>query len=388
MKTSILAIILFASSLLSWSQNPTINFNYELSNLNGGQPMPEETYFVLNGSINQQVTMVEVMIFDNNGKDDRHSLYENIWKRDTQDGRPSFFIPVNYKLRAGNEYDYRINYYRRASKEEITNLRDELFASLDAYLDQHLQFDKKQVNLSKNGKKMAADMNSIVINGLLYYKSPLDIRFPGFSQGVADQLNLITKNNYDQVMGEKSSQSQKLQGVDKALRDLKIRVHSEVAHIFNAGLSVLGDSKYIDDYPVKEGRTILNLHAGFGGVSLEKDLNDENFGSGAMVGITLPLGKSAFRGKFWSNTAFVTGIYLKDFDSAEDGVSASGPIIDKPIYAGLGYRLFQFVRLSAGVTILENRGDLQNTTLNKDIYFRPFVGLTGDIKLWANFGSR
>ncbi len=88
-----------------------------------------------------------------------------------------------------------------------------------------------------------------------------------------------------------------------------------------------------------------------------------------------------------SNSAVILGFYFQDFDN-DQGVKATGPIFGKPVYAGFGYKVYEFIRISAGVAFLQNEADGNGTPaldIDDGLYLRPFVGITADINFWAGF---
>jgi hypothetical protein len=72
---------------------------------------------------------------------------------------------------------------------------------------------------------------------------------------------------------------------------------------------------------------------------------------------------------------------LNNFER-EDGSELSGPLFGRPYFVGLGYRLFRFVRLNAGMTLLEERTPNAGGGLEVEgIQLQPFVGLSAEINI-------
>jgi hypothetical protein len=288
---------------------------------------------------------------------------------------------MNYKLRGGDEYDLYVSYYRKVSAKELMNFRNELFSSLNAYIDQNTEFNKKHIELFKNGRSMVEDMNSIVSSAFTYYENTTGVEFQGFSDLVLDKINLISKSNQNKFLGRKSSQSQNLELKQEELNELKIRVHSEVIGLFNENLAIMADTKIIDNYPVEKTRSPLVIHGGYGAVFLDDEVTNENMAGAPIIGLTIPLGNKAFSSRFWSNSAILAGVYFNNFDG-KSGIEITGPVIKRPFYVGYGYKVYRFIRLSAGVTVLEN--STANSTISdisENIYFRPFIGISADLNL-------
>ncbi len=372
--------------LPAFSQPKRVVFDYDRSNFNDGAPLPAETYFTLSGVISRQVTMVNVQIFYKNNKENKPPLYSKSWKRSHNNLNESFELDINYRLHGSGEYDVLINYYRKASNLELENLQMELFNLLDTYIDQNIRFGGNKIKLLNQAGRMIDDMNSIVNSAVTYYKSSTDIEFKGFSDLVQDQINSIekykikTKDSLEIRSGTKAIER------EKRINRLKILVRSEVSHLINSDLSILVESKFIDNYEVEKVRSILTIHGGYGGVFLSGDLENSNFGSAPIVGFTLPLGKKAFSSAFWSRSSLNAGLFLTDFKGKDD-VTITGPIINKPFYVGLGYKVFQFIRLTAGATFLANKGSVNSINdVKTNTYVRPYLGITADLNIWMDLG--
>ena len=379
MKNFTLGLLLVIMSLPAWAQKPTITFNYERSSFNMDQPLPAEKYFFVTGEISEAVSMVEI-IFQPGKRNKDYVLYQNLWKRSFSDTKQSFLLPINYRLRGNTEYDITINYYRPTTAQEIRNLQEAIFSELDTYIDQSIVLSKKRIRLIKGVSSMVSDMNTIVNTALTYYRNNNNIRFEGFSNIIQDRLKIVTSNTLRR-------DSTLAAGRDQQVRELKDMVRAEVANLLNTGFSILANSRFVNGYLTERAQNMLTVHVGYGGVFLNDKVENLNTGSSGMAGITLPLGKRAFAPRLMSNSAVVLGFYFQDFDN-DNGVKVSGPIFGKPVYAGIGYKVYEFIRISAGVTFLENRVDNNRNGTPVDIdntlYLRPFIGVAADINFWAS----
>ena len=379
MKNFTLGLLFSVISLPIWAQKPTVTFDYERSSFNMDQPLPAEEYFFITGEISEAVSMVEI-IFQPGKRNKDYVLYQNLWKRSFNDTKQSFLLPINYRLRGNTEYDITINYYRPATSQEIRNLQAAIFSELDTYIDQSIVLSKKRIRLIKGVSSMISDMNAIVSAALTYYRNNNNIQFEGFSNIVQDKLKIVTSNPLRR-------DSTLVAGRATQVRELKSMVRAEIANLLNTGFAVLANSRFVDGYLTERAQNMLTVHVGYGGVFLNEKVENLNTGSSGMAGLTLPLGKRAFAPRLMSNSAVILGFYFRDFDN-DNGVKVSGPIFGKPIYAGLGYKVYEFIRLSAGVTFLENKADSNNNgtpiDIDNTLYLRPFIGITADINFWAS----
>lgn len=387
MKTLLLSLPLLFLSIFAFAQYPVITYNYEKNHFNEGLPLPAEKYFIIAGEVRPTTMLVVAELYTDTGKEGREPLHTNSWKRQFDNTGTTFQVPIHHNLRGGEEFDIRLLFYERVKPAGVQNIRTTLFQSLDTYLLQHLGQKKGKIRLLKSSKALIEDMNQIVKQGLGYYKSQIGFEFNGFSEVAKNQLDLLTKQQYRESLWTDSVSL--TQSRDNPVAAVLEQLHAEVNTILNGGLYVIRDIRKIEDYPSEKVRNVLTLHGGYGGAAFNYSLRDPEFSSSAMAGITLPLGKRVFNSRFWSNTAIMVGVYLQDFETEQEGVRATSPIVSRPLYAGLGYRVFQFIRLSAGVTVLENRAasDAVPKQFSEDIYIRPYVGLTADIRLWLGWGK-
>lgn len=387
MKKLLLIPILFLCHIAQ-AQNQTVVFNYERSYFNDGQPLPAAKNFTITGTVSDQISMVEVLIYSDRLGSTRAPLYQSLWKKNPSDNAQNFFLPVNMPLRSTG-YDLVINYYRLMNENEIQNIKNDLYAALDAYLDQSLLY-KQDLRLFTKTQESIDDLNSIVNSATAYYKNNTHIKFQGFSDIIRGKIKSIksVKKKTAKVMYPDLRRDQALLQYQKDQVDgLKELVHHETSYLLNMNLSVLADSKYVDNYPVENTKNILTLHGGYGGVYLDGKIDNLSYGSGFRAGMTFPLGEKAYANKFWSNSAIVAGFFLTNFKKA-DGVVVSGPIFKRPTYVGLGYKAFNFVRISGGATFIENKetaGGFSN--LGSKVSIRPFIGIQADLNFWLDLAK-
>ncbi|WP_218127046.1 hypothetical protein [Catalinimonas alkaloidigena] len=357
------------------AQTATVVFNYERSQFNDNQPLPAGENFTLTGEVNGQVSMVEVKIYPKDANLSKAPLYRNLWKGAFSGEAQTFYLPVNYKLRDNTPYDFVINYYRRITNQELREVQRQLYTYLDAYVDQSITSNGKRVKLEKGPNEMVNDLNSVVNSSLAMYQNGPNLRFAGFSD--------LTRDRFRTLKGMRLDKDNAPQ-FDDITREVKMLLHTEVQAMLNSGLSVIADSKHVDNYPVEKTRNILTLHAGYGGVYLDGDLQDLSYGSGFNAGLTLPLGQKVYASKFWSRSEIVVGFYFKDFKVSDDR-TVSGPIFKRPTYIGLGYNIFEFVSLTGGVTFLEDASTAGGfDDLANRVYVRPFLGVNVNLNLWLD----
>ena len=382
MKSLLLAL---AATFLFFNQTEaqyaTVTYDYELNRFGENEPLPAEQSILFNGAIPAGVDIVEIAVFSAKCKDSRDPLATSDWKRPQGYTGTAFNVPLNYKLQASKEYDLLIGFFRTISNGERNEVYQQLTATLDAYLGQSFSVQKNSVKLSKSTRQVLSDMNDIVNAGLKNYRSRTFWDFDGFSDIVRQKLESIEKADLSKASllydsGEPEEQRRRYR--EQLLGELNQLVHSEVRFVLNNEMAVLTDRRYVDDYETEKRSTYFALNAGYGGVWLENDLDSEkSFGNSAYLGLGFPLSTSTIAPKFFRNASLTVGFFTKNFEN-KAGDKISGPIFNRPLYAGLDYKLFSFVRFNAGAAFLEEQpadgGD-------NSIFVRPFVGLSAKVNI-------
>lgn len=392
MKKNLLCIVALLSFgiLKTNAQYAPVTFDYEKSSFNESLPLPAEKNFMLKGSISNLIDQVRLSIYRNSNR--KNPVNVATWRRSFANQSQNFDMPVNYKLRGNAEYDFQIDYFRRVTDAEKEVLKTTLYSTLDQYINAQIEIKRNDINLNKPASLMIDDMNDIAKTGMQYYDNLVGYEFKGFSDIVKDKINQIKDANLrsgkfsilKSKEGLTDNGESKTAYAQNLTQELKNLVHSELGQLINTDLVVIADSKEIKDYPTEKTMNTLPVNVGYGAVYFSGKWNNLNYGSAPYVGLSFPLGNSTFA-PFMSKMSISAGIMLtnvKDQTSKE----YTGPFIKKPIYVALGYKIFRFVRLNAGATVLENRNltvsNANNVTL-KDISLKPFVGLSAEINIWA-----
>jgi hypothetical protein len=368
--------LLFLISLFSLqnaaAQYETIDFDYTLGYFNNGQPLPAESYLMFSGAVKPEVDWVEISVF--RAIADKNPLAVTTWKRFEDAGKGNFRIPMNYKLRGGSEYSFKFSYFKRVNEEEKAVLISRMSASVESYLQQLLLEKNEKTQLSGSVKKISQNLNTLVVEGLYYYRSQNDQIFPGFSDVMYRALEKLEETNS--------------QGIEASLAIAK----SEIEQFLEPEWLVLIDTRKVVDYPTEKMRNSLSINVGYGGVFLNGDLENLSYGTSPYVGLSFPLANRAYASRILSNTSLSLGVFTTNFEDGDENVF-SGPIFGRPYYAGLGYSFFRFIRLNAGVTALEVVGSSNvgggSASLNiGEIKIAPFLGLSAEIDIWAGLKEK
>ncbi len=375
------ALLTLSISTSVYAQHATVVYNYERNYFNENQPLPAESHFLLSGAITEDVTLVGVEIYKPQKRN--KPLYATDWKRPAGSDAVLFSLPVNYKLRGNGEYDIKITYMRNLSQAEREYLKVRLFQTLDSYLSSSLQVNRNNIKLLRSSRDMMNDMNTIVEDGLQIYKNRSGLEFDGFSDIVKGKLAQIedVKLKKGKFLFGKSKKESKALYVQQLINDLEQVVHNETEQYLNSELMTVSDAKWITDYPTGKAPGGLSVNVGYGGVYFDGDFDDMDYDAAPFVGVSLPFGRTAFS-SFLGNASLSAGVFLTNMEN-ENGETVTGPIIDRPSYLALGYRLFRFVRFNVGATFLET----ETSAGDNDLSVRPFVGLSAEINLSVGIGK-
>lgn len=384
-------IAVLGGALTTNAQYTTVTFDFDKSYFGENQPLPAERSMMFSGAIPSEINMVEVSIFSYKGKDSRRPLYTNLW-RQAKDGNAKVFnLPMNQKLRASTKYDIEITYFKAVSESERMVLNERLTEKLHSFIDFSLTDGKKGIKLIKSEKKMVKAMNEMVQKDMQHYRNAVQVPYVGFSELVAMKLKQIksTSIKVEKAKAETKAERKSIENAAKSqlrqnlINELKELVSKETADITAGDWSVIADSRYVDNYETEGKQSSFAVNFGYGGVYLSGKVSDNlTYGNSPYLGLSFPLGNTTFAPKILSNSSITLGAFVNNFKDENNNV-VTGPVFGRPIYLGLDYKLFQFVRFNAGATLLEGMKatDELNTDFTKTVYVRPFIGVSAKINL-------
>ncbi|MEX0812989.1 MAG: hypothetical protein WD048_12290 [Chitinophagales bacterium] len=380
-------ILLFAlcSSFLAHAQYKTVNFNYERSYFNEGQPLPAQDYLMLNGEVSSDVQMVQLKIYRTSNTD-KAPLHTALWKRPNNNLQNTFTLPINYKLNGSSEYTFVINYFQPASDAQSQSLHAMLEEVLFQYLEQSVQVKKRSITLLKNPKLLIKDMDQIVETSLSFYDNKNNFRFNGFSDIILSQLQQLENINLSRALhdgeGDMNKAATRMAYARKQIEGVKLLVAREITQFIDDYLMIITDNKTIIDYPTEHEKYTFAINAGYGGAYNDGGVDNFTYGSGVMLGLSFPLGRGSSRTGL-NRLAISTGVFIQDFDFG-DGKGATGPLVKRPYYLGLGIKTLKVVRLNAGAVVLQSTDSNKLVDFGK-VYIRPYIGIAIELNLWLGF---
>ena len=384
MKKFVSFLVAFILSMPVFGQYETVIYDYEKNYFNQGQPLPAESYFMLNAPVRPDVQLLEFEIH-RPGKSRFAPLYQTSWKRSFSNNSSNVELPVNFQLHGNDEYDLVIKTYRRVSDVERENLKKSLFMTTDAYVKSVLESGNRKAFISKPTGQILNDLNDIIKQGTSYYRNKIDLEFTGFSDIINNKLRQINEiKKTRRVFGKRVKGETEEKMLNYQVAELIDATHVELEQFLNTELLVLEDTKRILEYKTEKTRSYISLNAGYGGAYFDGDYNDLNYGAAPYLGISVPFGKASFSKTFWSNSSLSFGAFIKNFEDKEDK-TVTGPIFKRPVYLAYGYKIFRFIRLNAGATLVEFE-KLNASDKFGQVRVKPFVGISAEINFWMGLG--
>lgn len=362
-------------SITGIAQIQTIQFNSSTLLFDNGRSLPAETSFMVNTDASANVSMIKMQISAAQFKNDNF-LFESIWKRKEDEKGLMAVLPNSYKLRGGNDYDFRFIYYRDITEKEHVEIGKMLGTTANSLLRTSIQFDNNRYRFLTSPSDLYRLLNETLQDGMASYASQDDNFQPKFSGIIENILRTMNKVKVHKLEKEEMDNS--------LFQTLVKQVNNEVKMIANHYQFIAFDKVTISDYPVEKVKRSLALNFGYAGIYNNGGYNDLDYFTSPYAGISLPLGKRAFSNNFWNNTSVSLGIFLKNFKNT-NSERITGPVVGRPIYAALGYRIFNYFKINAGAALMQDNNLITNT---KAMYVRPFIGLSLEINLWLGFDKK
>ncbi len=353
------------------AQFTTVTYDYEQNCFGDHQPLPAEQSLMITGLAPEQVDRVQVLIY-NEGAHTRDPLATGSWHRPTTQAAKGthFKVPIDYPLQTGKRYDILIHYYRPVSPTEATELHQALMQYLTAYVYQVFAVHGKKLRLTQKANEALQDLNDIVRSGLANYYFHTGNGFNGFSNLVYNELKHLQKVKLNKTTTASH---------EALLKQLCAMLDQELRAVLNHRLSQLIDTRLLERYPVAKRKGYFALNIGYGSVLIEGNFDNLTYGQSAYAGLAFPLATSKLAPTFMRNASLTMGVYFKDFTTAT-GARVTGPVVGRPLYLGLDYKLFQFVRFNMGAAFLETAQQNGNET-TRTVFVQPFVGISAKINI-------
>jgi len=359
MKHSIILLSFLASLQVGFSQYESVVLDFEKGYFNNGQALPAESRMMFSGEISQKVAAVQISLFKKGGK---KTLYKVSWVKDREESDENFYLPFNYRLQSNSSYDLLFTYYRMLRPSEKREVGEEIMAKVDFYNQQFLDMKNGKVRLKKPATKYKEDLDKIFSDGLAAYRPPVEVQtsFSGLVQELVESL-------------EKDS-------TFTGIKDFEDLLESEVKKALSYEWMGSVQERKIYDYPTEKKGGKLALNLGYGGALLSGDPDNFSYGQAPYIGLSIPWSNRAYGSAFFRNTSLSVGAFTQNFTGPQNQ-TFTGPIFNRPYFLGLGYNIFKFIRINAGVVALEEVNGQNGQSLQLDrISVQPFIGLSAELR--------
>ncbi|MCB0628805.1 MAG: hypothetical protein R2824_28710 [Saprospiraceae bacterium] len=380
----IFSLLILMIAHFGFGQYTTVQYDLEKNYFNEGQALPAEKPLMFTGVIPRVTDIIEISIFPSKANQEKDRLYLASWKDFDNNANTNYSLAVNYRLRASEKYDFRFDFFQKMSPSKQQELAQNMIDQLTAYLDANFLIKGHKLELVKSTKRMVSEMEEIVQEALQNYRNQNDAGFTAFSPAIRRQLDKI--DGYKSPGKDAEGSSLINTSAAEQLQAIREAVTTDVKALMSSSWSQKTVSRYVDDYETERKKGSFSVNLGYGGIYLDGNLDNLTFGASPYVGLSLPLSNSAIAPKFLRNSSLILGAFWENFED-EAGNQISGLIVDRPIYAGLDYKLFEFIRFNAGAAFLEKTTTNGSDGSNKRSIIRPFVGLSARIDLSVSFGK-
>lgn len=384
------AFAFLISSLFVQAQYQPVVYDASRNLLGNGQPLPAEKQWSVTGPVATDIGIVEVKAYEDPAM--KRLAARGLWERTELNTDGTFHVNMDRKLRGDGNYTIVLGFFGPIGQAASDTLAARLTAYLAAYVDQSLDVSSNRTRLTKPTGQVMDELNIIVQRGTDNYRSRLNMPFPGFSQLIEDHLDKLNDTRLSdgrflfKKKEEDGSRGQRIDFARQQISNVKAMLNAELHSYLEQDLMVLRDRKALPDQATEHTPNTIALNVGYGGIYNGGDVDDLSYGQAPYVGLSFPLGRRAFSSRFFTNSSISIGAFLENTKD-EDGNTLTGPLIDRPIYLGYGYRVFRMLRLNAGGTLVQKDMPQLDGGTSTTLDIRPFLGISMEINLWLGFGK-
>src|SRR5690606_34292537 len=372
MKLRSLLTICFLLPFLGLAQIRSIELDVVKNQINSGLPLPSEETFYVSGILPEGVKLVELTIFKSNK--DKSSGRSYSWRAPYQFETNRYEIFVADPLRSNESYSLSFNFFTQAGGEETDAVMNAIHANLEAHIKANYEVGRSNINSLVSNKVLLNQLNQIVRQGIENYGHTLGEDFSAFSDRVKIKVDQHKKCRLRKarcnIINRNEKDNDRALYANQLINELVDLTKAEVTQYLRSNMLMLVDIRELESYPSEKKPFHLPLNVGYSGTYFSGGFNDLEYDTAPFVGLSLPLGNPVFE-KILGNASFSTGVMLTNMrDGNEQEIS--GPLIGRPMYAGLGYTVFRILRFNAGAVLTSSELPDQSENLT----FYPFVGFS------------
>lgn len=358
-----------AATSTAVAQRATVPYDFARNTFGDFEDLPSEENLLITGALPPRVELVEIAVFEqeiDEDTDEDDILYVGQYTASGTVGAREFAVPINYPLYPGEDYTFRISYFTTTDSAQRAELYRQVRQTLESYLNLNYSVDEGTLELSESPRRLRRELDQIAQQSMRRYRITSPLAFEGFSDVILEQIK--------QLDGAPVGQG-------APLRNLMQLIDGELRSMLNQDMVMLRTQRIVTDVEAEDKPGYFSVVAGYGAAYYDGDLDDLDYGDGAFVGLGFPFSVTQVAPRILRNAEFSVGVFVNDFEI--DGRDFTGPIVNRPIFAGLDYKLFQFVRFNAGAVFLEEDDGNEDMFDNLDtrVRVRPFVGLSAKLNL-------
>jgi len=387
-----LCIIMLIVLTTAMAQRKTVVIDPDSRKMNQGNLLPAQTYFDLQIPVSDEIGIIQVEI--HKGRTNNNLIEKTSWSRPINFRSNLAEIPVDIKLKSNSNYTFDLVIYAMLSDSDRVHLKDVIDQNIVNYLNAAFEANTKEITNARNVDQSLADLNLIVQKNLRDYKSLRDREFEGFSDIVKlklKQVNNARLSNAGYNVQTNASDSLATDTQIKAdyagnlMGELQDIILSEVNNYLDMDFVKLYDKLVIRNQVTERTQTVLPLFVGYGGVYLNGNLDNLEYDSQPYAGFSIPFGRG--HGAWFSRTSFVLGVFINNFKDADNN-TITGPVIDRPLFAGLGFRIYDFIHFNAGVVATSIEKQNLSNIKTEQIDLKPFIGINAQFNLWLGLNKK
>lgn len=369
---------------LGTAQIKSVELDVVKNQINSGLPLPSEELFYISGILPEGVKLVELTLFKSNKDKSTGRSYS--WRAPYQFESNRYEIFVAEPLRSNEPYTLSFNFFKQADNEEMEAIMNAIHANLEAHIKANYQVDRSNINSLVSDRVLLNQLNQIVVQGIENYAHTLGQDFRGFSDLVKIKVDQTKKFRLRKarfnIINRNEKDNDRAVYANQLINELINLTKAEVAQYLRANMLMLVDIREMISYPTEKKPFYLPLNVGYSGTYFSGNFNNLDYDTAPFVGLSFPLGNRKFT-KLLGNASFSTGVILTNLQN-DQNQEISGPLIGRPIYAGLGYTMFRILRFNAGAVLTSS--ELNDNSENLSFY--PFVGFSLEFNLWVGFNSK
>jgi transposase-like protein len=391
LKSFALFILVF-SQLSVVAQSKAVLLDPAKRNINQGNALPSQASFDIQVPVTEKTGIIKIKVFK--GSTATSVVDEAAWTRPQRFNESLAELPVNVRLKTNNTYGFDVMIYDLLDDSERTSLQAIVHRNLTNYLDATIEANSKGLDLDKNAARVVQDLNAVVRRSLTYYTNTQQREFEGFSDVVKLKLQQVSRARLsnaryniqpDAADSLISADEIKAQYANQLMEELEAVILSEADNYLNLDFVQLADKFAINNRPTERAQTVLPLFIGYGGVYLGGSFNNLQSDNQAYAGLSFPLGRG--NESHFGRTSFILGLFLNNLKDGQ-GNTITGPVIDRPILAGLGFRIYDFIHLNAGAVATSASRQSLTDIKTQDIKIQPFIGLNATLNLWLGLNKK